>query len=118
MSGAEEQWKHQADVLQTWAEFHASVRKLIQLEFPRTEIRHLGTVAIVWSTYALEIEVDDKRSPSSGRITKIFSMARRPWDESRLAHRRGEMRAYSPWVLNRIQKGKDRSVWVRMLKKR
>ncbi len=72
MSGGEEQWKHQADVLRTSAEFHARGGKLIQLEFPRTEVQHFGNVAVVWSAYALEIEVDGKRSPDSGRVTEIF----------------------------------------------
>lgn len=72
MSGGEEQWKHQADVLRTSAEFHARGGKLIQLEFPRTEIQHFGNVAVVWSTYALEIEADGKRSPDFGRVTEIF----------------------------------------------
>ena len=72
MSGGEEQWKHQADVFRTSAEFHAKGGKLIQLEFPRTEVQHFGHVAIVWSTYTLEIDVDGKRSPDSGRVTEIF----------------------------------------------
>jgi len=72
MSGGEEQWKHQADVLRTSAEFHAKGGKLVKLEFPRTEVQHFGNVAVVWSTYALEIEVDGKRSPDSGRVTEIF----------------------------------------------
>lgn len=72
MSGGEEQWKHQADVLRTSAEFHAKGGKLIQLEFLRTEVQHFGNVAVVWSSYELEIEVDGKRSPDSGRVTEIF----------------------------------------------
>ena len=72
MSGGEEQWKHQTDVLRSSAEFHAKGGKLIQLEFPRTEVQHFGNVAIVWSTYALELEIDGKRSPDSGRVTEIF----------------------------------------------
>ena len=72
MSGGEEQWKHQADVLRSSAEFHAQGGKLIRLQFPRTEVQHFGNVAVVWSTYALEIEVDGKRSPDSGRVTEIF----------------------------------------------
>jgi ketosteroid isomerase-like protein len=72
MSGGEEQWKHQADVLQASDEFHAKGGKLIKLEFPRTEVQHFGDVAVVWSSYALEIEVDGKRSPDSGRVTEIF----------------------------------------------
>lgn len=72
MSGGEEQWKHQADVLRTSAEFHAKGGKLIQLEFLRTEVQHFGNVAVVWSSYELEIEVNGKRSPDSGRVTEIF----------------------------------------------
>jgi hypothetical protein len=72
ISGGEEQWKHQSDVLRSSAEFHAKGGKLIQLEFPRTEVQHFGTVAVVWSTYALEIEMNGKRSPDSGRVTEIF----------------------------------------------
>ena len=58
MSSGEEQWKHQADVLRTAAEFHAKGGKLVRLEFPRTEVQHLGDVAIVWSNYALETDLD------------------------------------------------------------
>lgn len=72
MSGGEEQWKHRADVLRTSAQFHAKGGKLIRLEFPRTEVQHFDNVAVVWSTYALEIEVDGKRSLDSGRVTEIF----------------------------------------------
>jgi len=72
MSGGEEQWKHQADVLQASDEFYAKGGKLIKLEFPRTEVQHFGNVAVVWSSYALEIEVDGKRSSDFGRVTEIF----------------------------------------------
>ena len=72
MSGGEEQWKHQSDVLRASAEFHAKGGKLIRLEFPRTEVQRFGNVAVVWSSYALEIEADGKRSPDSGRVTEIF----------------------------------------------
>ena len=72
MSGGEEKWKNQADVLRSSAEFHAKGGKLVQLEFPRTQVQHFGDVAIVWSTYVLETEVDGKRSSSSGRATEIF----------------------------------------------
>lgn len=72
MSGGEEQWKYQPDVLRTSADFHAKGGKLIQLKFPRTEVQYFGNVAVVWSTYALEIEADGKRSLDSGRVTEIF----------------------------------------------
>src|SRR5437660_241381 len=51
MSGGEEKWKNQADVLRTAVEFHAKGGKLVRLEFPRTEVQHFGDVAIVWSSY-------------------------------------------------------------------
>ena len=79
MSGGEEQWKHQPDVLRSSAEFHAKGGKLIQLEFPRTEVQHFGNVAIVWSSYVLETELDGKRSPDSGRVTEIFVWQHGRW---------------------------------------
>jgi len=79
MSGGEEQWKHQADVLRTATEFHAKGGKLVRLEFPRTEVQHFGHVAIVWSSYALETELDGKRSPDSGRVTEIFVWQHGRW---------------------------------------
>jgi len=49
MSSGEKEWKNQANILQSAAEFHAQGGKLIRLEFPRTEVQHFGDVAIVWS---------------------------------------------------------------------
>jgi ketosteroid isomerase-like protein len=79
MSGGEEQWKHQADVLRSATEFHAKGGKLVRLEFPRTEVQHFGDVAIVWSSYALETELDGKRSPDVGRVTEIFVWQHGRW---------------------------------------
>jgi len=79
MSGGEEQWKHQAEVLQTSAEFHAKGGKLLQLEFPRTEIQHYGDVAIVWSSYTLELDVGGKKSGGSSRVTEIFVKKNGKW---------------------------------------
>jgi len=79
MSGGEEQWKHQAEVLRTSAEFHAKGGKLLRLEFPRTEVQHYGDVAIVWSSYALELEVDGKKSSGSSRVTEIFVKRNGKW---------------------------------------
>ena len=72
MSGGEEKWKNQADVLHSAAEFHANGGKLVRLEFPRTEVQHFGDVAVVWSQYLAETETNGKRSLDSGRITEIF----------------------------------------------
>jgi hypothetical protein len=72
MSGGEKQWKRQSDVLRSSAQFHSKRGRLIRLEFPRTEIQHFGNVAILWSSYLLETEVDGKRSLASSRVTEIF----------------------------------------------
>lgn len=79
MSGGESQWKHQDDVLRTAIEFHSKGGKLVRLEFLRTEVQHFGDVAIVWSSYVLETEVDGKRSPDSGRVTEIFVWQHGRW---------------------------------------
>jgi hypothetical protein len=79
MSGGEEKWKYQADVLRTAVEFHAKGGKLLRLEFPRTEVQHFGDVAIVWSSYIAETEVDGKRSSDSGRVTEIFVWQHGRW---------------------------------------
>jgi hypothetical protein len=72
ISAGETEWKHQAAVLQSAAEFHAQGGKLIRLEFLRTEIQQFGDVAILYSAYRVETEMHDKRSISSGRATEIF----------------------------------------------
>jgi ketosteroid isomerase-like protein len=79
ISAGETKWKHQAEVLQSAADFHAAGGKLISLEFPRTEVEHFGDVAIIWSEYVLEVEVGGKRSKSSGRVTEIFVKRNGQW---------------------------------------
>ncbi len=79
MSDGEEKWKNQDDVIRTAAEFHEKGGKLIRLEFPRTEVQHFGDVAIVWSSFVLETELDGKRSSSSGRAKEIFVWQEGHW---------------------------------------
>ncbi len=79
MSGGEEKWKDQAEVLQTAVAFHAKGGRLIRLEFPRTKVQHFGDVAVVWSSYVAEIEIDGKRTSDSGRATEIFVWQHGRW---------------------------------------
>jgi len=79
MSGGEEKWKNQADVLRSSAEFHAKGGKLVQLEFPRTQVQHFGDVAIVWSTYVIETEAGGKRTKGSSRVTEVFVWQHGRW---------------------------------------
>lgn len=79
MSGGEKEWKPQSDVLRSSAEFHSKGGKLIRLEFPRTEVQHFGDVAVVWSSYIVETEVEGKRSSGSSRVTEIFVRQHGRW---------------------------------------
>lgn len=79
ISSGEENWKNQADILQSAAKFQAAGGKLIRLEFPRTEIQRFGDVAITYSRYLYETEVDGKRSMTSGRVTEIFVLRNGKW---------------------------------------
>jgi hypothetical protein len=79
MSGGEEKWKRQSDVLRSSAEFRSKGGRLLRLEFPRTEIQHFGDVAIVWSSYVLETEVGAEHSVGSSRVTEIFVWQHGHW---------------------------------------
>ena len=60
ISSGEEKWKNQADILESAAKFHAAGGKLVRPEFPRTEIQRFADVAITYSQYLYETEVDGK----------------------------------------------------------
>ncbi len=79
ISSGEEKWKNQVDILQSAAKFQAAGGKLIRLEFPRTEIQRFGNVAITYSQYLYETEVDGKRSLTCGRVTEIFVLRHGKW---------------------------------------
>jgi len=79
ISGGEKEWKDQAYVMRSAAEFHAGGGKLVRLEFPHTEVQHFGNVAVVWSTFVVETEVNGKRESSSGRATEIFVWQHGHW---------------------------------------
>jgi hypothetical protein len=79
ISAGEERWKTQAEVFQSAAEFRTGGRELVRLEFLRTEIQRFGEVAIIWSTYLVETETNEKRSLASGRVTEIFVHRHGQW---------------------------------------
>jgi ketosteroid isomerase-like protein len=79
ISGDNQQWRYQADVLESSRKFHAAGGKLVRLKFARTEVQWYGDVAIVWSSYSLETDVDGKRTPEDGRVTEIFVRRNGRW---------------------------------------
>jgi len=79
ISSGEEKWKHQADILQSAADFDAKGGNRTRLEFQRTEIQPFGDVAITYSQYLYETELGGKRSLTSGRVTEIFVLRNGKW---------------------------------------
>jgi ketosteroid isomerase-like protein len=49
-----------------------SGRKLVKLEFPKTEMQIYGNAIIIYTTYLCEIEANGKRTMESGRGTEMF----------------------------------------------
>ena len=82
ISAGEEKWKGQPEVFQGAAQFQSSGGKLVRLEFPRTQIQHLGNVAIIWSKYLVETEEAGKRTVTSGRVSEIFIWKQGRWMNS------------------------------------
>jgi ketosteroid isomerase-like protein len=79
ISAGEDQWKTQAEVFQSAADFQKEGGRLIQLEFPWTEIQRFGEVAIVWSKYLVETETNGQRTLTSGRVTEVFVRRHGRW---------------------------------------
>lgn len=82
ISAGEEKWKGQQEVFQGAAQFQSSGGKLVRLEFPRTQIQHLGNAAIIWSQYLVETEEAGRRSVTSGRVSEIFVWRQGRWMNS------------------------------------
>jgi hypothetical protein len=72
MSADSPGWSDREAVLASSRGFAGSGARLVRLEFPRTEIRAYGDVAILYTTYTFEMEKDGQRSAHSGRGTEVF----------------------------------------------
>ena len=72
-------WEHQADILRDAADFQAKGGKLIRLEFPHTEVRHYGDVAVTYSEFLYDIELNGKRSMTTGRAMEVFVLRDGRW---------------------------------------
>jgi ketosteroid isomerase-like protein len=79
ISAGESKWKNQREVFESAADFHNKGGKLIRLEFPKTEVQHFGDVAITYSQYLCETELDGRRSVTSGRVTEVFVLRHGQW---------------------------------------
>jgi ketosteroid isomerase-like protein len=72
-------WSNRNAILEGSARFAKGGGKLIKLEFPKTEIQVYGYTAVVYSSYAYELETAGQRSRQSGRVTEVFVMRKGQW---------------------------------------
>lgn len=72
INDGEGEWSDRAAVIDGAKRFAASGGKLVKLEFPKTQIQVYGHTVLVYTTYVYEIEMNGKRSTSSGRATEMF----------------------------------------------
>jgi ketosteroid isomerase-like protein len=72
INNGEETWQHLDAILSGAGDFHARGRRLVRLEFPRTEIQVYGDVAVLYSLYSFETDGDGGRQTASGRATEIL----------------------------------------------
>jgi hypothetical protein len=72
INDGEEKWSDRAAIFAGAKAFVDGGGKLVKLEFPKTEIQAYGNTVLIYTTYIYEIEVNGKRSTSSGRGTEMF----------------------------------------------
>jgi hypothetical protein len=79
ISAGEPKWKNQSEVFAAAADFQRQGGRLVSLEFPRTDVQMFGHVAVIYSRYALELEVGGKIVRQSGRVTEVFVRRNGHW---------------------------------------
>ena len=72
-------WSNRQMIFDSSAEFVKSGCKLLKLEFPKTEIQVYGYTAVVYSNYALELEIGGQKTNQAGRVTEIFVLRNGQW---------------------------------------
>jgi ketosteroid isomerase-like protein len=65
-------WQGRDQILEDAKQFAGSGGKLTHLEFPKTEMQVYGSVALLYSEYQYELEVNGKTQQHSGRATEMF----------------------------------------------
>jgi len=71
INAGEEAWPERSALLDASRSF-ARDGRLVRLEFPRTDIRAYGDVAVLYTRYAYEIESGGQRQMQEGRGTEVF----------------------------------------------
>jgi ketosteroid isomerase-like protein len=79
IEAGDDAWSNRDRVLANSADFAKSGGKLIKLEFPKTEIQMYGSTAVLYSTYAYELEAGGQHLNRSGRVTEVFVLRDGQW---------------------------------------
>jgi len=79
IEAGDDAWSNREQVLANSTDFAKSGGKLIKLEFPKTEIQMYGSTAVLYSTYAYELEVGGQHVKRSGRVTEVFVLRDGQW---------------------------------------
>jgi ketosteroid isomerase-like protein len=79
IEAGDDAWSNREQVLANSVDFAKSGGKLIKLEFPKTQIQMYGSTAVLYSTYAYELEVGGKPVNRSGRVTEVFVLRSGQW---------------------------------------
>jgi ketosteroid isomerase-like protein len=82
VNAGEAEWLGRQEVLAASQAFRASGARLKRLSFPATEIQLYGDVAILYTTWAYDIETDKGVESFSGRGTEIFVRRADGWVNS------------------------------------
>ncbi len=77
--GTTNQWEDRRKTLDDAEQFVAGGGKLVKLEFPRTEIRLAGDVAVVFSTFEFETDRNGQQHTTRGRSTEVFVRRNGEW---------------------------------------
>jgi len=72
-------WSNREAIFDGSAQFAKGGGKLVKLEFPKTEIQMFGFTAVVYSTYAYELESGGQEINQSGRVTEVFVLRKGQW---------------------------------------
>ncbi len=75
-------WQDRSAVLASAEDFAKSGSRLTELRFPRTEIQVFGDVAILYSTFELEMVAQGKALTQTGRATEIFVRRHGRWQNA------------------------------------
>lgn len=73
-------WEGKRGTLLGAAQLAADGGRLLQLEFPHTEIQLFGDIAVVYSLYEVTFEVNGAEVHQSGRATEVFRRRTGYWD--------------------------------------